>query len=247
MKLESKNIGLFLIAVIGISAGSIYAVMGGLNLESYLSPSQTSGTLMTGHVTAVIHDKAGNIIAYRQADNAIVANGLTILIDQLFNNVTGPNAGAIGSNHTNKTNVNGEGLYTKVGWMSIGNLSIPAPAWNDADLRCALETASTAGCPGSPGQLNTARAGCVRQLAEIDNHTVTAVGAGPNAQINVTAIATFDGLVCNSINIQEAGIWNHPTGNPVTGHMFARNTFGSVTLTTTDSLELTWRFTFTDQ
>ena len=235
-----------MIAVISISAGSIYAVMGVLTLDSFNSPSSpTSGALMTGHVTAVAYDKAGNIIAYRQADNAIVANGLTILIDQLFNNATGPNAGAAGSDHANKTNVNAEGAYTKIGWMSIGNQST-APAWNDANLRCALETASIANCGAGFGQLNTARAGCVRQNSEIDNATAQNFGPSGGAEINVTAIATFDGAVCNSINIQEAGIWNHPTGSPVTGHMFARNTFGSVTLTTTDSLELTWKFTFSD-
>src|SRR3990172_7382937 len=207
MKIESKNIGLFMIAVISISAGSIYAVMGVLTLDSFNSPSSpTSGALMTGHVTAV-------------------AYGLTILIDQLFNNATGPNAGAVGSDHANKTNVNAEGAYTKIGWMSIGNQST-APAWNDANLRCALETASIANCGAGFGQLNTARAGCVRQNSEIDNATAQNFGPSGGAEINVTAIATFDGAVCNSINIQEAGIWNHPTGSPVTGHMFARNTFG---------------------
>ena len=232
-----------MIAIISISAGSIYAVMGGLTLESFnSSPTSTSGALMTGHVTAVAYDKAGNIIAYRQADNAIVANGLTILIDQLFNNATDA---AAGSSHVNRTNVLGEGAYTKIGWMSIGNQST-APVWNDANLRCALETASIANCGAGNGQLNTAQAGCIRQNSEIDNATAQNFGPSGGAEINVTAIATFDGAVCNSINIQEAGIWNHPTGSPVTGHMFARNTFGSVTLTTTDSLELTWKFTFSD-
>jgi hypothetical protein len=44
-------------------------------------------------------------------------------------------------------------------------------------------------------------------------------------------------------------MWNNSTTPAVapTGQMFARNTFGAVTLTSTDSLELTWRFTFTDQ
>src|SRR3972149_8356547 len=103
MKIESKNIGLFMIAVISISAGSIYAVMGVLTLDSFNSPSSpTSGALMTGHVTAVAYDKAGNIIAYRQAGNAIVADALTILIDQLFNNATDA---AAGSSHVNRTNV----------------------------------------------------------------------------------------------------------------------------------------------
>lgn len=227
-----------MIAVLGISAGSIYAVMGGVTLQSFGTPSPASGTYMTGHVDVVVRDQGGNIVAYRQADNAIVAHGMAIIIDQVFNNATGADAGAVGSNHANTTNVLSEAPYTKVGWMSIGNSST-TPAWTDTNLGCALETA------GSCGGIN--RGTCLRVLSDIDNQTATGVGAGPNAQINVTAIATFAGVDCFSNTIQEAGIWNHPTGNPVSGNMFARNIFGSVTLTTTDSLELTWKFTFTDQ
>ena len=222
-----------MIAVLGISAGSIYAVMGGITIQSFGTPSPTSGTFMTGHVDVVVRDQGGNIVAYRQADNAIVSHGMALIIDSLFLNAS--DAAAL-STHINTTNVNGEDLYSKVGWMSIGNSST-VPAWEDTNLGCALETAVSCG--------GTNRAACVRELSRVNNQSATAVGAGPNAQINVTAIATFDGLDCFSNTIQEAGIWNHPTVN--TGHMFARNTFGSVTLTTTDSLELTWKFTFTDQ
>ena len=222
-----------MIAVLGISAGFIYAVMGSITLESFGTPSPNSGTFMTGHVDVVVRDQGGNIVAYRQADNAIVSHGMALIIDSLFLNAS--DAAAL-STHINTTNVNGEDLYSKVGWMSIGNSST-VPAWEDTNLGCALETAGSCG--------GTSRPSCVRVLSDIDNQTSTGVGAGPNAQINVTAIATFDGVDCFSNTIQEAGIWNHPTVN--TGHMFARNTFGSVTLTTTDSLELTWKFTFTDQ
>jgi len=222
-----------MVAVLGISAGSIYAVMEGVTLQSFGTPSPTSGTFMTGHVDVVVRDQGGNIVAYRQADNAIVSHGMALIIDSLFLNAS--DAAAL-STHINTTNVNGEDLYSKVGWMSIGNSSA-TPGWADTNLGCALETAGSCG--------GTNRAACVRELSRVNNQSATAVGAGPNAQINVTAIATFDGLDCFSNTIQEAGIWNHPTVN--TGHMFARNTFGSVTLTTTDSLELTWKFTFTDQ
>lgn len=222
-----------MIAVIGISAGSIYAVMGGVTLQSFGTPSPNSGAFMTGHVDVVVRDQGGNIIAYRQADNAIVAHGMALIIDSLFLNAS---AAGAGSTHVNKTNINYDSGYTRVGWMSIGNSST-VPAWDNTNLGCALETAGTCG--------GVSRAACVRELSRVDNQTSTGVGAGPNAQINVTAIATFDGVDCFSNTIQEAGIWNNPTVN--TGHMFARNIFGSVTLTTTDSLELTWKFTFTDQ
>jgi len=74
------------------------------------------------------------------------------------------------------------------------------------------------------------------------------------AQINITAVATFDGANCYAKIIHEAGFWTdsnntNTNGGPGTnreGWMFARNTFGNVDLTVNDSLELTWTFTFTD-
>lgn len=232
-----------MIAVISISAGSIYAVMGGLTLNSFASPSPTSGAFMTGHVEAVVQDQAGHIIAYRQADNAIVSHGMAMIIDALFLN--GSQAAACGAScHINTTIAHLS--YGKVGYMSIGNnTGGGAPAWNNVNLACALETANIANCGAGNGQQNTPRASCTRVLSEIRNTTSENVGGF--ARINVTAIATFLGTNCNSIAIQEAGIWNRPNLAATNDHMFARNTFGSVTLTNTDSLELTWKFTFTDQ
>lgn len=240
--------GLFVIVVIGISAGLIYAVMmGSLSLESFASPSQSSGAFMTGHVEAVIYDQAGHIVAYRQADNAIVQHGMAMLIDALFLNGSQASVCTVGPGNCHINTTITHLTYGKVGYMSIGNnTGGAAPAYNNRDLACPLETASIATCTGANGQQNTARAACTRVLSEIRNTTSTGVGAGPNAQINVTAIATFLGSNCNSIAIQEAGIWNRPSITATNDHMFARNTFGSVTLTSTDSLELTWKFTFTD-
>jgi len=106
--------------------------------------------------------------------------------------------------------------------------------------------------------------GCARELAVIQRFNATEDPTGPvlptdAAQINMTAVATFSGgSNCAANNIGEAGIWTNVTadninGGPIYGepreggnNMFARNTFGTVNLSTSDSLELTWKFTFTD-
>jgi hypothetical protein len=227
MKLDSKNIGLMAVLV-AITAGTSYAMFNSADLQSTSLNNPIATTKIIGHVEAVVHDQAGNIIAYRQADNAIVNTGLDVLAHQLFL----ADGLQSGGNHTNSTN----GAF---GWMNIGNQSVPAPAPTDTELGCALISAGNGGAP-----CGTNRPLCAAQLSEIN--WKTAYDNGGFSRMNVTAIATFDGAVCNSNDIQEAGMWNNAT-TPENGQMFARNTFGKVTLTTTDSLELTWRFTFTDQ
>jgi hypothetical protein len=131
--------------------------------------------------------------------------------------------------------------------MNIGNGTTIGVDPEQAGLECPLELGYGGAC-GTGG----ARAACVGEAAEIWNSRSVerTVGVPLNvAQINVTAIATFDGADCFSNAIREAALWNNATSPGVApaGQMFATNEFGSVTLTNTDSLELTWRFTFTDQ
>ncbi len=219
---------------VAISVLGTFALVQNNSVFDFDSPASTSGAFLSGHMTAVIKDDAGNIVAYRQADNAIVNNGMALIAGQVFSNINAslpvPTAG-------------------RVGWMAIGNNSgTSTPDSNSTALFCSLEDATTdAGCAGG-GHID--RTSCVRLASTMSNvtaHDTDESLPGPSngiARINVTAVATFDGADCESQDISEAGIFNHPTKD--TGEMFAHNTFGSVTLTSTDSLELTWRFTFTD-
>lgn len=251
------NTGVIMIAIVAISAGAI-----SLNLNELTGYNglQKTGALMVTNVEAIVRDEAGNIIAYRQGDNHIVATGMILLAQQVF----GVGVGGA-SNNTNGT---GDPVSSQIRFMEIGNgngtqvctgglAGPPILGWFNETLECPIST-------------------CARQPAEILRHIPTDVGTGPgpdsHAQINVTAIATFAGSAgCNGLSIDEAGIWNNvsqafgaseisynraPGGcggppddlcpAPIDNRMFARNTFGSVNLSTSDSLELTWRFTFTD-
>jgi len=233
MKQNSKNIGLMTLLVT-ISIGATYALTSEFSGNSG-APLSGSGAFMTGHVQAIVTDESGNIIAYRQADNAIVLGGMNIIASQVFHN-------GGGGNLTNST----EG---PVGWMNIGNNSGGSAVLAvDTELDCPLEFASQARCGVANGQEDTPRALCVGETSAIGTSTGRDyLGPGGSAQVNVTAVSTFDGAQCSSIAISEAAMWNNATNTGGDfGQMFARNTFGAVTLTTTDSLELTWRFTFTD-
>ena len=240
------NTVVIMLAIVAISAGALT-----LNLDQFTSINgvQKSGSLMVTNVEAVMRDEAGNIIAYRQGDNHIVASGMVLLAQQTF----GPGVGGSpASNNTNATDPNS--IAGTVRFMEIGNgngttncgvgpAGSPILGWFNETLECPIAT-------------------CNRVAAIIYRHDPTnsdapAVGPLSHAQINITAIATFAGSAgCNGNSIDEAGIWMNSTQDgvpsyangpaPVDNRMFARNTFGSVNLSTSDSLELTWRFTFTD-
>ena len=232
-----------MVALVAISVGATFAVTYSTALQSlvYTQPSTATGTFMTGHVEAIVRDNEGVIKAYRQADNAIVTRGLETLADQLFQAYTfnGLPLVAGQNNHTNSTG-------GRFGWMNIGNGTTAVDS-TDIGLNCPLQLGYGGAC-GTGGSRPT----CIGEASEIWNTRAVKRTTGTPinvAQINVTAIATFDGADCFSNAIREAALWNNATSPAVApkGQMFARNTFGSVTLTNTDSLELTWRFTFTDQ
>ena len=233
-----------MIAIVAISAGALT-----LNLNQFtgFNGVEKTGALMVSNVEAVLKDEAGNIIAYRQGDNHITASGMVLLAQQTF----GPGVGgAPASNNTNATDP--LSIAGTVRFMEIGNgngtgncpgaAGPPILGWFNTTLECPLLT-------------------CARQAAIIYRHDPTnpsgGAGIDSHAQINITAIATFAGSAgCNGLSIDEAGIWMNSSQQgspsfatapaPSDNRMFARNTFGSVNLSTSDSLELTWRFTFTD-
>jgi len=233
MRKLATNTGVMILAIIAVSGISLYFNVDTLFSQASKDSQTHAGALMVGNVQVVVKDESGNIISYRQGSNHIVATGMQLIGQQVFG------SGASGNN----SNVTGGGY---IEWMEIGNGSgtgtcsdppgPPVLGWNNETLECPLLT-------------------CNRVQAEINRFTVTEAPTD-KAQINMTAIATFDGgSGCDGISIDEAGFWNNLTSDaaiawpnpaPVDNRMFARNTFGSVTLSAADQLELTWKFTFTD-
>ncbi len=249
----ATNTGVLILAIIAVSGIAIFTNFDALFLGSETNVS-TAGhsALMVSNVEAIIRDGAGNIVAYRQGDNHIVLGGMELIARQVF--------GSGGGNNTNTTGIDPTGNFNfgagLVQYMSIGNGSdggdcdTPGGGVNLGFDNMTLE------CP-----LYILAQNCLRETALINRFNATedpSPAMSDAAQINITAVATFSGGGANSCaanNIAEAGIWQNLTGGPgfyapdgpETGNiMFARNSFGSVDLSTSDSLELTWRFTFTD-
>jgi len=250
----ATNTGVMILAIIAVSGVAIFT-----NLDALFPATDTNistaghSALFMSNVEVVQRDGAGNIVAYRQGGNHIVLGGMELISRQVFGSGGGNNTNVTGLDPTGNFNY-GSGL---VRYMSIGNGSnsgdctnagtSPELGFNNMTLECPLFNLP------APGP-------CLRETAVITRFNATedpTPALSDAAQINITAVATFAGAGPNSCaanNIGEAGIWNtlaggpdYYGGGPVGGNlMFARNTFGTVNLSTSDSLELTWKFTFTD-
>jgi len=257
------NIGLLMVTIVAVTVGLTYVTVTGVPDVSI--DKVATGSLMTGNVQVRLMDEGGDIKAYRQTDNHITVTGMEILASQLFNDTRGAPGGlgyGVPSAWRNFTDIDagtgvpGSNTGGAIKYMNIGNGTAPL-AHNDRQLSAQID----------PDDVRGAGNGCERIVAQIRNATepfangstgfdrAAQVTGGANlAQINITAVATFNGANCYATIIHEAGIWtdlnNTATddrpGTNSAGWMFARNTFGNVDLTINDSLELTWTFTFTD-
>ena len=255
MKFTTANIAVIMVAIVGISAASTFAIT--TEVADYGKPNPANGAMMlTGNVKVTQLDGDGNIVALRQSDNHIVGQGMEMIISQVFNQM---NQSAAFPN-------NADAFTRPVSHMEIGHRGEWELLMNDTNLRepaapglasCvrvgALFTNVTNGLPGvgdgfGRDTLVTGVQAGLHFPCEIGQWIAEEGGADSascGAQANVTARGTFTGANCNGpLTIDEAAMWNHPTQG--SGTMFARNNFGGVVLNAPDTLQLDWEFTFTD-
>ena len=237
MKLTTTNVMVTMVALVAISAGTTFAFTQGLVDNSTFQPG---AALLAGNVKVTQYDGDGNIIAYRQSSNHITAQGMELIMLNVFSDINATAQSA-------PWDTIPSGADGKVRWMEIGTAGEWELLFNDTNLRDPVFDTSPA---------------CIRQdsaIANVSSHkypidpalcfVTPAARAGAAstcfARMNVTAMASFSGMQCSgALDIDEAGIFNDPTSN--TGEMFARNTFGGVVLNPPDTLALDWEFTFSD-
>jgi len=110
MKKLATNTGVMILAIIAVSGISLYFNVDTLFSQASKDSQTHAGALMVGNVQVVVKDESGNIIAYRQGSNHIVATGMQLIGQQVFG------SGASGNN----SNVTGGGY---IEWMEIGVFS----------------------------------------------------------------------------------------------------------------------------
>ncbi len=232
MKFVMTNTRVLMATLVIVAIGGTFAFSQTIDLFGYDKPSPTgAAAFIMGNVKVTQFDGDGNVIAYRHGSNHIVETGMEVIMGQIFNTV----------NETFTT------PSRPISHMAIGDNGEWRLLYNDTKMRSELE--------------NNGFPACTRAvLATVVNSTESGGGpsvtwgpefhpgscAVPNcaAQMNITASASFSGMDCNAPSIDEAGIYTDGTFG--VGAMFARNTFGEVTLNMLDTLQLDWEFTFTD-
>jgi len=244
MKLTTANIAVIMVAIVGISAASTFAIT--TQVVDFGTPNPANGAMMmTGNVKVTQIDGDGNTIALRQSDNHIVGQGMEMIISQVFQEMNG--TADANTRPVSHMEIGHAGEWELL--MNDTDLRIPA----DVDVATCLRVAATFTNVTSPGigygantlvrgilgGLHTPCTGVMPLASELGG----AGSANCAAQANVTAQAQFTGALCNgALTIDEAGMFNDIVG----GTMFARNNFGGVVLNAPDTLQLDWEFTFTD-
>jgi len=225
-------------AFVAVTIGSTYALTAGF----YNYDTAPQGLFLTGNVKVTHFDGDGNILAYRQTDNHIVAQGMELIMRQVFDDIN-KTANGIGPS---PWPVAPTGTSGQVKWMEIGIGGENRLLYNDTDINLIVS--------GTCNRIDAAFLNVSSDYVGFDDPT----GPGPcvvggmqqdcRARMNVTAMASFSGMQCASVlptdDIDEAGMFNTLASG--TGEMFSRNTFGGVVLQGPDTLTLDWEFTFSD-
>jgi len=217
-----------LMATLVIAAiGGTFAFSQTIDLFGYDKPSpDRAAAFIVGNVKVTQFDGDGNVIAYRHGSNHIVETGMEVIMGQIFNTVND-------TYDTPSRPISHMAIGTDGEWRLLYNdTEMREPVFNTLPAcdRKVLSAVVNSTAPGSPDGPTASPTSCS--------------APGCAAQMNITASASFSGMQCATASIDEAGIYtNEVIPN---GVMFARNTFGEVTLNMLDTLQLDWEFTFTD-
>ena len=238
MKLSRTSIGVIAAVVALASVGGIYAMSYDSGFSLFSDDSGfASGTMMIGNVKATHFNELGEVIGYRQGENHITKYGMAVIMGQIF--------ATVNASYPHQGNLSGTVKYMQVGYGGDPGVYANELRWNNTDI---IEPIGDIG--GAGGACDRIRVTSITNGTEAHASPSSCLVVGDRttcaAQMNVTAIASFAGDRCGggAGDIDEAGIY---TGEDEVGDlMFARNTFGSVTLGTMDTLQLEWEFTFKD-
>jgi hypothetical protein len=227
MKLGTTGLilGVTLAVVAGLFSAAAFGLIG-INTDTKTSTTTTG--LITGHVTTIHKDAAGNILGYRQSDNLIVNGGENCALKLLF-----AAAGGDASGNSVCTGTNDAGFR----WIAIGNTSNAetgtpsSPVSTDYDLYNPHNSTSYGLENGLARQF-----GVVSSTGWTNSTTATSANAA-----SVVMSATFTNTAGAARNVNESGLFNETdssTGN--TDAMFARQTFATISLNNGDSLTVQW-------
>ena len=245
--MNSKTTIIGLVAAIAVLSGAMGMSVTGAFSDQTIAKSTIPATgMLMGQVMIEAHDENGEMIAYRLGDNEVVDGGEQCILRMLFGTAAdgsgGPSASTAITGNTVCTgaltgawNVIAIGVGTAGHGQSDGTLldnSAIHDVYSGLEIEC--NAAANSGGVGADAKSCAAQAGLIRATAT----TKTWQNGTSDTETQIVLAKTFTSL--GSAVITESGLFN--STNIATGGMLAHKTFGAVSLTSGDSITVTWTF-----
>ena len=243
--MNSKTTIIGLVAAIAVLSGAMGMSVTGAFSDQTIAKSTIPATgMLMGQVMIEAHDENGEMIAYRLGDNEVVDGGEQCILRMLFGTAAdgtgGPSAStAIAGNTvctgalTGAWNVIaiGVGVTDHDDASGLGDSAV-ADLYSGLEIECNANVNS--GGTGADAKTCAAQAGLIRATAT----TKTWQNGTADTETQIVLAKTFTSL--GSAVITESGLFNSTSIG--SGGMLAHKTFGAVSLTSGDSITVTWTF-----
>ena len=243
--MNSKTTIIGLVAAIAVLSGAMgMSVTGAFSDQTIAQfvPNNVATGMLMGQVMVEAHNEDGELIAYRMGDNEVVDGGEQCILKMLFATTGGL---------LEASSDNGRGQYASttactgiltgawdviaigVGTTGHGDAGIMATAALH-DLYSGLETECHAGINVGT---NTCLADTLLKRGIATTKTWTNGTGGTDTKIVLAKTFTSG----TTASITESGLFNSTT--IASGGMLSHKTFSAVSLTSGDSITVTWTFT----
>ena len=245
--MNSKTTIIGLVAAIAVLSGAMGLSVTGAFSDQTIAQSTIPATgMLMGQVMIEAHNADGEMIAYRLGDNEVVDGGEQCILRMLFGTAAdgtgGPSTNTALTGNTVCTgilsgawNVIAIGVGVTDHGSSVGTglgLSANADLYSGLEIEC--NALVNAGGEGGDAKSCAGQAGLIRAIAT----TKTWQNGTSGTETQIVLAKTFTSL--DAATITESGLFN--STNIATGGMLAHKTFGAVTLTSGDSITVTWTF-----
>ena len=249
--MNSKTTVIGLVAAIAVLSGAMGLSVTGAFSDQIIAqsvPNSSATGFLMGQVMVEAHDADGELFAYRLGDNEVVDTGEQCILKMLFATSGGGGDG----NHAVGDTDYGRGQYASTSvctgiltgaWdviaIGVGTTGHGAALDTAAthDLYNGLQTECTTAASSLGADGNTCLADAALKRALATTKTWTNGTGGTDTKI-VLAKTFTSGTVAS---ITESGLFNSTA--VATGGMLSHKTFSAVSLTSGDSITVTWTFT----
>jgi len=244
--MNSKTTIIGLVAAIAVLSGAMGMSVTGAFSDQTIAKSTIPATgMLMGQVMIEAHDENGEMIAYRLGDNEVVDGGEQCILRMLFGTAAdgsgGPSASTAITGNTVCTGALtgawnviaiGVGVTDHDDASGLGDSAV-ADLYSGLEIEC--NAAANSGGVGADAKSCAAQAGLIRATAT----TKTWQNGTADTETQIVLAKTFTSV--GGATITESGLFNSTA--VATGGMLSHKTFSAVSLTSGDSITVTWTFT----